>query len=92
MSEITPIPRLGAKIRLLGVSAGHASEIVNGKTLPSLVLAVTIEDALGIPPRFWVKRSQGVEVSPDGMGGSSHPGDPATTQINSEIMEAEVSR
>jgi len=35
----------------LGVSGGHLSDILSGKELPSLALAVRIEDLTGIPAR-----------------------------------------
>lgn len=45
---------LSAKLRLLGVSQAYASQIANRVRRPSLELAVRIEAALDIPPRFWV--------------------------------------
>lgn len=37
----------------LGVSAAHASELSRGIKTPSFDLAIRIEDALGIAPRWW---------------------------------------
>ena len=37
----------------LKVSAAHASELSRGIKSPSFDLAIKIEDALGIAPRWW---------------------------------------
>lgn len=42
----------------MGLSASYASELVSGKRSPSLALAVRIEDRLGIPTSFWVRRDE----------------------------------
>ena len=40
----------------IGIHPATASEMMNGKKLPSLERAVLVEDRLGIPPRYWVER------------------------------------
>lgn len=39
-----------------GVSPSFAHELATGKRKPSLPMAVKIEDAMKIPPRWWVDR------------------------------------
>jgi transcriptional regulator with XRE-family HTH domain len=40
----------------VGLSQAYASQLATGRRSPSLALAVKIEERLGIPPRFWVRR------------------------------------
>ena len=42
----------------LDLSASYASELASGKRSPSLTLAVLIEERLGIPTSFWVRRDE----------------------------------
>lgn len=49
-------PILTAKaLREIGVSKGHASDLINGKRKPSLELAVKIEAQFGVPASRWVE-------------------------------------
>lgn len=60
MSEPDPFaePRaLAGQLRdKLKMSTGYASDLANGKRVPSLKLAATIEAQLGIPASAWMKR------------------------------------
>lgn len=47
---------LAASLRALGVSAGYASDLAQGKRQPSLTLAVKIEEQLSIPVAAWLGR------------------------------------
>jgi transcriptional regulator with XRE-family HTH domain len=38
----------------LGVSTGHASDLINRNVNPSLKLAVRIHRTLGVPVEFWI--------------------------------------
>lgn len=38
----------------LNISTSYASELANGKRLPSLTLAVQIQEKLGIPASAWL--------------------------------------
>lgn len=44
-----------ADLRQLGVSKPYAHQLVSRDRAPSLVLAVRIEQAFGIPPRAWLE-------------------------------------
>jgi transcriptional regulator with XRE-family HTH domain len=39
-----------------GLSKGYASQLANGLRVPSLDLAVRLEDEMKIKPRVWVER------------------------------------
>lgn len=41
------------ELTALGISAAHASDLANGKKLPSLMLAQRIEAATGYPANAW---------------------------------------
>lgn len=60
MSDATDKARTLAKelTDVVGVSVSFACELARNKRKPSLELAVKIEDALGIPPRWWIKREE----------------------------------
>jgi len=38
------------------VSPSYASELANKRKVPSLKMAVRLEQRIGIPPRFWIER------------------------------------
>lgn len=51
-------PRALAKVLVdeAELSTGYASDLANGKVIPSLTLAVKLERRLRIPLRFWADR------------------------------------
>lgn len=53
MQSDSQTPSLNARLVSIGISESHASLIANRKRLPSLGLALKIEQKLGIPPSFW---------------------------------------
>lgn len=50
---------------VLGVTRQHISVLCNGDAVPSLDLAVGIEELLGVPARSWVRRSGTPRFAPD---------------------------
>lgn len=48
-------PRALAKVLVeaAGLSIGYASDLANGKTVPSYAMALKLERELRIPMRFW---------------------------------------
>lgn len=46
-------------LKRAGYKDSHVSRMVNGGSTPSLDLALRIEDATGIPPRFWDCKNRG---------------------------------
>ena len=44
--------------RILGVSACHVSELLGGRTRPSLALALKIEKRFGVPCEAWLADAQ----------------------------------
>lgn len=47
----------------IGVSGVHAWNLIHGKRIPSLTIAVRIEEEFGIPPSAWLKQYFGVQDS-----------------------------
>lgn len=43
-------------VRAAKISPSYASELANEKRSPSLKLAVQLENACGIPARYWIER------------------------------------
>lgn len=50
---VVEVGELSRKLRSLGLSKSYASELANGRRLPSLLLARRIETELGIPMNSW---------------------------------------
>ena len=42
---------------VLGVTRQHISWLCRGGSVPSLDLAISLDELLGIPPRAWVRRT-----------------------------------
>lgn len=53
-----PVDPTNKKLVQLGISPGQACDILKRRKLPSLKLAVEIEDRLGIPARWWIDRKE----------------------------------
>lgn len=49
---------LATRLREKGVSLGYASDLANGRRLPSLPLAARIEEELGIPATAWIENQR----------------------------------
>ncbi|WP_414996401.1 helix-turn-helix transcriptional regulator [Asticcacaulis sp.] len=49
---------IAAGLRAMGLSKSYASEIASGKRTPGYDLALRIEKAFDIPPRFWGERQK----------------------------------
>jgi len=50
---------------VLGVTRQHISVLCNGDAVPSLDLAIGLEELLGVPARSWVRRGAQPRFSPD---------------------------
>lgn len=56
-------PQLAVLLRdKLGLSVSYASELANGRRLPSLTLATRIEAEMGIPASTWIGYQKACEA------------------------------